>query len=82
MHWEPVGTGNRVNDMGTVNRVNKTDYFCVGSVSPTAGGLTCYTLGTQGTIRKHREHTRNILRTIGKIGNRIQSGTHWELGTK
>ena len=39
--------------------------------------LQGYTLGTQGTIRKHREHTRNILR----IGNRERDTVGNTLGT-
>ena len=45
--------------MGTVNQVNITDCFYVGSVDATAGGLPPVTLGTQGTTGKQK----------GKMGN-------------
>ena len=44
--------------MGTVNPVNKTAYFCVGSVGPTAGGLP------QVTHSEHKEQSENTGNTL------------------
>ena len=55
--------------MGTVNPVNKTAYFCVGSVGPTAGGLP------HVTHSKHKEQSENagntLERTVG-TGSRVK----------
>ena len=57
-------TGNGVKNMGTVNPVNKTAYFSVGSVGPTAGGLP------HVTHSEHKEQSENT-------GNTLE--TYWEL---
>ena len=50
--------------MGTVNRVNNTDCFYVGSVGPTAGGLP------QVTHSEHKEQSGNRGGKWGTQGTR------------